>query len=245
MTSGISQNVQTYIDENIALFHKSKLESIRKLDLMGLMKRKNPYLFKAKNIVSSGDFVKTLLEAHLSSQEETMFGNFLEGLAKVVCNEVYQGNKTPAEGIDLDFAKNGKRYLVSVKSGPHWGNSRALKKMVDDFNRAKRIIGKEDIVCVNGCCYGRDLNENKGSYIKKCGQSFWEFVSGDLEFYKKIIEPIGAKAKERNEEFTVEYGKVLTKFDRSFIEEFCLADGSINWEWIVEYNSGIHPAMRY
>ncbi len=244
MINGISQNAQEYIDTNIALFHKSKLESIKKLNLMSLMKRKNPYLFKAKNIVSSGDFVKTLLEAHLSSQEETMFGNFLEGLAKVVCNEVFQGNKTPAEGIDLDFTKNGKRYLVSVKSGPHWGNSRALKKMVDDFNRAKRIIGKEGIICVNGCCYGRDLNENKGSYIKKCGQSFWEFISGDSEFYKKIIEPIGAKAKERNEEFTVEYGKVLTKFDGLFIREFCLSDGSINWAWIVEYNSGINPRFR-
>jgi hypothetical protein len=244
MTNVISQKVISYIDENIAVFHKTKLEAIRKLNLMNLMKRKNPYLFKAKNIVTSGDFVKSLLEAHLSSQEETMFGNFLEGLAKVVCAEIFQGNKTPAEGIDLDFIRDGKRYLVSVKSGPNWGNSRATKKMIDDFNRAKRIIGKEDTICVNGCCYGRDLNENKGSYVKKCGQSFWEFVSGDSEFYKKIIEPIGAKAKERNEEFSIEYGKVITRFDKVFIQEFCLADGSIDWDWIVEYNSGINPRAR-
>lgn len=47
----------------------------------GLLKRKNPYLFRAKNIQTSGEFVKYALDAFLSSSEETMFGNFLERLA--------------------------------------------------------------------------------------------------------------------------------------------------------------------
>ena len=44
---------------------------------------------------------------------------------------------------------------------PHWGNGRAIRKMLDSFNKAKITIGEDNIVFVNGCCYGRDLNEEK------------------------------------------------------------------------------------
>ena len=123
---------------------------------MELLKNKNPYLFKAKNITTSKEFVKSILDAHLSSQEETMFGNFMVGLAKFVCAEYFQGNKKPLKGIDLDFNREGIRYLVSVRSGPHWGNGRAIQKMIDNFNKAETTIAEENIVFVNGCCYGRN-----------------------------------------------------------------------------------------
>ena len=49
----------------------------------------------------------------------------------------------------------------------------------------------KNIVAVNGCCYGQESVEDKGDYLKKCGQSFWSFISGDNEFYITIIEPLG------------------------------------------------------
>ena len=68
--------------------------------------------------------MKTILDAHLSSQEEGIFGGFLEELAVFICGRVYRGKKSSAEGIDLEFEKDGTSYLVSIKSGPNWGNSR-------------------------------------------------------------------------------------------------------------------------
>jgi hypothetical protein len=118
MTTEISSEAVTFIEKSIEQFQKSRLEAIKKLDLMDLLRNKNPYLFKAKNITTPSDFVRSVLDAHLSSQEETMFGNFLVGLAKVVCLETYKGNKSPPKGIDLDFIRDGTHYLVSVKSGP-------------------------------------------------------------------------------------------------------------------------------
>jgi hypothetical protein len=35
------------------------------------------------------------------------------------------------------------------------------------------------------------------------------------------------KAKERNEEFQVEYGKVINRFTAEFIKDFCQPDGTI------------------
>jgi len=177
-----------------------------------------------------------LLDAHLSSQEETVFGDFLESLAIHVCEESFGGRKSVTEGIDLEFERNGNRYVVSIKSGPNWGNSSQIKKMKDHFRQARRI-GKQQLIAVNGCCYGRDTRPNKGDYQKLCGQPFWELISGDSSMYQRIIEPLGRRAKERNKEFEVEYAKVINRFTAQFIRDFCLPDGAIDWGKVVAFNS--------
>src|SRR5574337_848915 len=80
------KEITTYIEKNIESFHRRRLESLGKLKLKEVLKRKNPYLFKAKNITIAGELVKGLLDAHLSSQEEGIFGDFLEGLAVFINN---------------------------------------------------------------------------------------------------------------------------------------------------------------
>lgn len=237
---GINE-VVTYIEENIGDFHKKRLQNLEKLKLREILKRKNPYLFKAKNILTAQDLVKVLLDAHLSSQEETIFGELLEGLARFICGKVYNGKKSSAEGIDLEFTKDGIYYLVSIKSGPNWGNSRSIPKMKDDFLKTIRILKtnnpKIHVIAVNGCCYGKDNKPEKGNYQKLCGQRFWEFISGDEKLYTDIIEPLGHKAKERNEIFLESYAQIINKFTLEFMNDFCV-DGKIDWKKLVRFNSG-------
>lgn len=232
-----------YVEENIPKFHRNRIEKLKRLKLKDVLKRKNPYLFKVKNIITAGEFVKTILDAYLSSQEETLFGSFLEGLAAYVCGFTYQGSKSSAEGIDLEFEKEGIRYLVSIKSGPNWGNSSQIKKMKDNFRKAKKILGTNapsapKVVAVNGCCYGKDDSPDKDEYLKLCGQRFWSFISGNDKLYTEIIEPFGHKAKEKNDQFVEEYAKVVNKFDREFMEMFCDGTGQIHWDKIIQFNSG-------
>ena len=87
-------DVKKYVEENIGVFHKKRIDNLDKLKLNNILKRKNPYLFKAKNILTAFDLVKSLLDAHLSSQEETIFGDWLEGLAIFINNKVYNGWKS-------------------------------------------------------------------------------------------------------------------------------------------------------
>lgn len=142
----------------------------------------------------------------------------------------------------MEFENKGTFYLVSIKSGPNWGNSRQIARMKDDFKRAKRIRGRNSkgvgTVAVNGCCYGKDDNPDKGDYLKFCGQRFWEFISGNKNLYMEIIEPLGHKAKEKNEQFLIEYNKVINKFTLAFSKEYCAPDGSIMWAKLVRFNSG-------
>jgi hypothetical protein len=231
-----------FIEPNIQIFHQKRLDNIRSLQLKKILLRKNPYLFKAKNLGTAHDLVKTLLDAHLSSQEEGIFGSFLEELAIFICSRVYGGRKSSAEGIDLEFESQKTKYIVSIKSGPNWGNSRQIARMKDDFRKAKKILGtrnlKLNVVAINGCCYGKNNNPDKGDYLKLCGQRFWEFISGDENLYTEIIDPLGHKAKERNEQFSDEYAKVINKFTLEFAQEYCDTTGKIMWEKLVKFNSG-------
>ena len=237
------REITKFIEDHIPEFHRKRLESLTSLKLQKVLRRKNPYLYKAKFVTSAPELVKAILDAHLSSQEEAIFGGFLEGLAIFICKRVFSGKKSSAEGIDLEFERDGIRYIVSIKSGPNWGNSGQIKKMRQNFLQAKRILGTntsaKNIVAVNSCCYGQESVEDKGDYLKKCGQSFWSFISGDNEFYITIIEPLGHKAKERNEAFQIEYGKVINRFTAEFIKDFCQADGTILWDKLVHFNSAL------
>jgi hypothetical protein len=235
-------DVVKYVEKNIGTFHYKRLKNLEKLKLDKILKRKNPYLFKAKNILTAQDLIKAILDAHLSSQEEAIFGDFLEGLAIFINQMVYKGRKSSAEGIDLEFEREGITYIVSIKSGPNWGNSGQIRKMVDNFNKAKRILrtgnSKLHIISINGCCYGREKKSDKGEYLKLCGQEFWSFISGNTDLYTEIIDPLGHKAKEKNEEFLEYYSQILNNFTFEFGNKFC-SDGKINWEKLVQFNSSV------
>ena len=139
------EDITKYVEQNIGDFHSKRLEKLEKLNFKEVLKRKNPYLYKAKNILTAQDLIKNLLDAFLQSQEETLFGDFMEGVAIFVCQMVFNGCKSQKlEGIDLEFVKNEIIYIVEIKSGPNWGNSSQIKRMKDDFQNAKTILELEN-----------------------------------------------------------------------------------------------------
>ena len=220
-------------------FHDKLLDGLQRLKLADLLRRKNPYLFKAKAVNSAPDLIKRLLDAYLSSKEETIFGDFLEALAIHVCAEAFGGRKSNAEGIDLEFERNDRRYIVAIKSGPNWGNSQQIKRMQANFNQARKIAGKSvSVEAINVCCYGRDANSHKGGYVKLCGQDFWALVSGVDDFYQLIVEPLGHDAKRRTDEFEHKYAAVINRFSQEFISDYCDAQGNIDWSKLLKFNSG-------
>lgn len=235
------KDVLQYVEKNIGTFHRKRIQSLDGLKLSQVLKRKNPYLFKAKYAHTAADIIKGLLDAHISSNEETVFGEWLEGLAIFINGKVYDGRKSGITGIDLEFDKDGTRNIVTIKSGPNWGNSSQISKMVADFKIAKTKLrtsnSRLNITAVNGCCYGRDNKPDKGHYFKYCGQRFWEFISGNSDLFIEIIEPLGHKAKEKNDDFADSYYKMINKFTKEFANLFCTDDGEINWDKLVRFNS--------
>ncbi len=241
-------DVSAYVENNISVFHRKRIRSLDTLKLSKVLNRKNPYLFKAKYVLTTEQIIKGLVNAHISSNEETIFGDWLEGLAIFVNDKVYSGRKSGITGIDLEFDASKKRYLVAIKSGPNWGNSSQIIKMKNDFITAKKALrtsnSQLNIVAVNGCCYGKDNNPDKGGYFKYCGQQFWCFISGDNQLFAKIIEPIGYQAKERNDDFLTVYSQMINKFSKEFAEMFCNTNGEIDWDGLVRFNSAAEKTKQ-
>lgn len=70
-----SKQIYEYVEKHISVFHQRRLDYVQsKVDLLKILKQKNPYLFKAKNVLTAQDLVKGFLDAFLQSQEETLFG---------------------------------------------------------------------------------------------------------------------------------------------------------------------------
>ena len=160
------QEIFDYIESKIiGPFYEYRLKKLNELRLQDVLTRKNPYLFKAKNITIAYDYINDILQAFLSSQEETKFGKYLEELAIFACSKVYGGFKSSAKGIDLEFERDSKRYIVTIKSGPYWGNSSQISQMRTDFKNAKKVLGANssitNIIAVNGCCYGKDNQDSR------------------------------------------------------------------------------------
>ncbi|MEI6846962.1 MAG: PmeII family type II restriction endonuclease [Chlorobiaceae bacterium] len=241
MTPLALNDVSTYVEENIGTFHKKRIETLDELRLSKVLKRKNPYLFKAKYVMTANEIVRGIVDAHISSNEETVFGDWLEGLAIFINQKVNGGWKSGISGIDLEFDNEGKRFIVNIKSGPNWGNSSQINKMKSDFKTAAKTLRTSNsglqVVAVNGCCYGKTKTSDKGDYFKYCGQAFWEFVSGTSNLYTELIEPLGHKAKEKNEEFQQSYAQMINKFTLQFGQEYCDNNGAIKWSKLVAFNS--------
>ncbi|MDP4272834.1 MAG: PmeII family type II restriction endonuclease [Bacteroidota bacterium] len=236
------EDVSQYVEKNIGVFHQKRIQSLDDLKLSKVLKRKNPYLFKAKHVLTAEEIIRGIVDAHISSNEETIFGDWLEGLAIFISGQVYGGYKSGITGIDLEFDDDdGRRNIVAIKSGPNWGNSSQITKMIEDFRTAKKTLRTSNsqlqIIAINGCCYGKDKNPDKGNYLKYCGQKFWEFLSDESNLYTKIIEPLGYKAKEKTDEFVEIYSQMINKFTREFSNDFCKDNGEIDWEKLVRFNS--------
>jgi len=239
------QDVTVYVEGHIGEFHKSRLQKVETIKLKDVLKSKNPYLYKAKNVNQSREIIEGILNAYISSSEEGIFGNWLERLAIYVNEMAYGGRKAVIDGIDLDFNKDGVRYLVAIKSGPNWGNKDQYKKLAEQFSTAKKRLqtsgSRVEPICVNGCCYGksREKTEYKsnGNYYKICGARFWEFISGEANLYIDLIQPLGKEANEKNLLYKESFDALVNRLDREFLNDFCKNDGSIDWEKLVRFNS--------
>ena len=161
MSHDLLQAVQDYVAANIGYFHERRLDTVKSKKLNDVLKRKNPYLFRAKSQTVI-QLVYGIMDAFLSSQEEGLFGTFLEGVAVFVAGEVHDGykpEKGTLRGIDLVLQKHSRLYILEIKSGPNWGNSSQVQRMLTNFRDAIAVLRpmhpKTEIIPINGCMYGK------------------------------------------------------------------------------------------
>ena len=220
-------------------FYTALINKMDTLNIRGVMRKKNPYLFRAKAMNGASQIVDAILSAFVSSSEETIFGNvFFEPIATASS----RGKKALAEGIDIMVEDENTIYAIAVKSGPSVFNSSSRKRQEQNFIAASKLAQQvqkrfEPII---GYSYGRKRAPSKGlpkMYSELAGQEFWEKLTGDSEFYMKLIQYMGQLPEKYVENFDISYQKAANRLVKDFTNQFCKDDGSIDWETLVKYNS--------
>lgn len=236
------QAVEAAVAHALEEFYSSLLAKIDKVNIDDIMKKKNPYLYRAKAMQNASEIVESVLSATISSSEETIFGNcFFEPLAIAASG----GNKALAEGVDIMVEDKDENiiYAIAVKSGTSVFNADSKKRQEQNFNAASKLAKQAKAIYepIIGYSYGKKRSSGKGKptiYKELAGQDFWMELTGDSEFYIKIIKYMGNKPEQYLERYQESYAKASNRLVMQFTTKFCEEDGTINWEKLVCFNSG-------
>ena len=206
-------------------FYSSLIAKVNSLNIKTIMKRKNPYLFRAKAMNGAAQIVDAILAAFISSSEETIFGNvFFEPIACAAA----QGQKALAEGVDIMVERDNTIYAIAVKSGTSVFNADSRKKQEQNFMAASKLAqqAKKRFVAMIGYSYGKKKPSSRGLpkfYSELAGKEFWTELTGDEDFYIKLIRLMDRLPEKYVEDFDEAYQKASNRLVKEFTNEFCYA----------------------
>jgi len=241
-----ADNLRSIIQERLEVFYDRRIKKLSGLDLWETLKTKNPYLFRAIGIQKASEFVEELLKAYMSSSDEGIFGHaFFEPIALAVA----QGSQATEVGMDVVIETSNTYTVLQVKSGPKWGNSDQQKKLKQNFEQAHaEFLAKniqKEFRALLGQCYGRTKGEPNAKRIHSIlsGQAFWEEITGDSDFYLKLLNLMEDYPVKHRPDFQKEWDKAVNRFTKEFLEHF-ENDGEIDWDKIAKLNSGKTPPKK-
>lgn len=179
-----------------------------------------------------------MVDALLSSSEETKFGSIFEKCAEIVCRHGKNGQKSGIEGIDIEYSEStDKRVLIQVKSGKNWGNSSQKKQLRLNFERASRVLKQggsvKNVRCIEGISYGKKERKHLGSHERIVGAYFWQEISGWEGLYSGLMVAVGKHAGNGLQDAKYETVEKVVEF----MKERDLVNGEdrINWGNLISF----------
>jgi hypothetical protein len=240
-----NEQLKAKVGTLLETFYKKRIEALGGLKLVDVLKRKNPYLYRATSSGNPTDIVEELLKARISSSDETIFGNeFFEPLAGWVASQAYQHDPSVSvrvssgSGVDIEIESDTKIMLIAVKSGTSVFNAQSLAKQKDQFNQARKRLMKvqKQFDPVVGYSYGR-VKSKEAAFRTLAGQAFWEELSGERDFYLRLVDAMEECSLVHAVVFKSEFDKAVNRFTRELLDEFADSEGQLDWRKIVAFNS--------
>lgn len=148
------------------------------------------------------------------------------------------------EGLDIDIDTETEHTVIAVKSGPYWANSRQKTGLRQDFEKARRIFStrcseKWQFKALLGQCYGQTKGQpdTTRAYYVLSGQAFWRYITGDPDFYLRLMPLLGDVSAQERERYQIAFDSAVQRFTDEFDKDFSV-NGAIDWEKLTEFNSG-------
>ena len=233
-----TEQLEALISKCLGDFYERRIAKINTLRLRNVLRRKNPYLFRALGIQKASEIVERLASDYIASSDESLFGDaFFEPIAMVASG----GSVSDAAGVDFTVETENSYTAVAMKSGPNPYNASQKRRQHDEFlavrNRLYRIHKEFDPVLAHA--YGRRNSGNETLiYRDSSGQVFWHEITGDPDFYLKLIRLMRDEPAKHRQEYQPKWDATVNRFTAEFIRDYCLPDGSIDWEKLVYLVSG-------
>jgi hypothetical protein len=233
-----TDKIESLISKCLRDFYERRLQKVKELKLRAFLRRKNPYLFRAFGIQKASEIVERLLADYISASDETIFGNaFFEPIARIA-----SGGKVPdAEGVDFIIESKERIIAVALKSGPYPYNASQKKRQSQEFLAVRSRLYKlhKQFDPILGHAYGRVKSKPSKALIYRdsSGQAFWHEITGDPEFYLKLVRLMKTEINQSSWEHDQVLDAAINRFTAEFIRDFCFPDGSIDWEKLVRFTS--------
>jgi Type II restriction endonuclease EcoO109I len=187
--------LENEIGRLLAVLYAKRIAKVGDLKL-GRLIDKNPYLYRAIGIDDPSQLIEQLLAAFISSSDETIFGNeFFEPLA-FWCAKASQQEGVNARSVtvgagagqDIAIETATAYFAISVKSGKNIFNAQSAKGQNSEFDALEARLKKlnKQFHRVIGYGYGRKQVQKASTVEKLAGQSFWQMLTGEADFYLRI-----------------------------------------------------------
>lgn len=230
--------LEALISKCLQDFYERRVQKLNQLRLKDFLRRKNPYLLRALDTQTAQEIVVQVLTAYISASDETMFGEaFFEPIARLASG----GKVSDAEGVDFVVESEDRIIAVALKSGPNIYNASQKKRQSQEFlalrSRLYKIHKQFDPML--GHAYGRAKTEPTKDlvYRRRSGQAFWTEITGDSDFYLKLVRLMKDEPTKHKEKYAPAWAAAINRFTLEFGKDFCFPDGWIDWEKLVRFVS--------
>jgi len=220
--SKIPESLRNIVDPGLNImiddYYSNKIERIKKINPKSVISRSNPIY----NILTEREKrlrAERLLSEYMITSDKTALGNYLESLALKICNYCFNGIKSSADKIDVEYQKPVKEDIIdiilSIKSNMHSLNSSSKRTQIKAFREAVKRkksnnTNNTKIECIIGCCFGETpKNQTNKEYKIVCGKDFWYLISDNQYIHDYIIWKTNQLVEER--ESTEEYNIIFAK----------------------------------
>lgn len=237
-----SQPIETlYIEKILKEFLDSRYRSIKDLRLEEL--EINVLLIKALGFTTAEDTIEFYLYQRVTRGAVTSWGQkALEDLCRVAgAKKIPESENVAVSGkrFDLKKEKDGTTYYVQLKSGPNTMNI----GMIDSLNTMIQRIEEKHTSAMGilGMTYGTESQISsqirgklddfeRRAYI---GEKFWELLSGEEKYYRKLINLIDQLSRQYIEEY-----------ENTFLQLVRMKRDQLLEEWKEEYGSSGEEGLK-
>ncbi len=198
------------------------------LKMKEIIRNKNPYLYRASGVNTCSDLVERAFHDFISSSRENYSGPFFEAIA-----QIFSGGIKPVNGgeVDLDVRRGDTAYLYAMKSGAKGFNSSSYDKAKRDLLTAERRLRQDRIKTEKriAFAYGKRRETDKDGIIQLTSKEFWAEISGDPEFYRKLLDACGLMSHLYTVDIQAPYSALLDEAHALF----CDGD-SVDWNRVLK-----------